>query len=83
MLQPRKQGTVVCFYPNRRFGQIRIGGPESLDRYFLHDRFIRSGTAVPQVGQEVTFEVSPEPPRAEGHYPTAIRVDVLPLEVSR
>jgi cold shock CspA family protein len=77
MLNQRKQGVVVKFSPERGIGIIQVGGPDSLERYFLHTKFIRSGTARPKVGQPATFEVSPEPPRAEGYSPAAIRVDII------
>ncbi|MGC1415558.1 MAG: hypothetical protein WA817_09770 [Candidatus Acidiferrum sp.] len=73
----RKRGIVTRFSPKHRIGVIQVGGPESLERYFLHEKFIRSGTARPQVGQEAIFDVSPEPVKGEGYFPAAIRVDIL------
>jgi hypothetical protein len=75
--QSRKQGVVIVWKQDRNFGIIQVGGPASLERYFLHTRFIRSGTACPTVGQTVRFEVSPEAPRKETELRTAIRVDVI------
>jgi len=75
--QSRKQGVVIVWKQDRNFGIIQVGGPASLERYFLHTRFIRSGTACPTVGQTVRIEVSPEAPRKETELRTAIRVDVI------
>ncbi len=71
----KKEGVVVVWTKN--WGVIQCGGVESLDRYFLHTRFIRSGTARPKVGQTVLFDVSPETPRKDHLYPAAIRADVI------
>ena len=75
--QERKQGTIVLFKQDKGFGVIRVGGPESLERFFLHTKYIRSGTAIPKPGQTVFFDISPERPRKEGQLPLAIRVDVV------
>ena len=71
----KKEGVVVVWTNN--WGVVQCGGVESLDRYFLHTRFIRSGTAKPKVGQTVVFEVSPAPPKKDHLYPAAIRADVI------
>jgi hypothetical protein len=83
----RGQHAIVC----RNCGQI-IWKPsgwidpeklDELDRYFLHTRFIRSGTASPKVGQRVRFEVRPEIPRKEGQFPSAFRADIIVIPVSQ
>jgi cold shock CspA family protein len=75
--QMRKQGVITLWKQDRNFGIIQVGGPDSLEKYFMHIRFVRSGTARPVVGQTVHFEVSPEAPRKEGELVAAIRIDVV------
>jgi cold shock CspA family protein len=77
MLNHRKQGEIISWWQDRGFGILQVGGPDSLEKYFLHTKFIRSGTARPTVGQTVHFEISPEPPRKENQLPAAIRVDIV------
>jgi hypothetical protein len=73
----RKTGVILTWKKDRNFGIIQVGGRESLEKYFLAEKFIRSGTAVPKVGMTVVFEVSPIPPRAVDFLPNAIRADVI------
>ena len=80
--QKRKQGLVVRFNRDKGIGVIQVGGVESVERYFLHTKFIRSGTALPKPGQTAFFEVSPEPVRGDGYLPLAIKVDII-TEVTR
>ena len=80
MSNERKQGQIATWIRERHCGIIQVGGVESLERYFTHTKFIRSGTAVPKTGQTVFFDVSPELPRKEGMLPVAIRVDVVVAE---
>lgn len=70
----RKTG-VVLLWSNRGFGILRVGPESSLERYFLHVSKIRSGTALPEKGMTVTFDVSDKPVQ-EGQLPQAIRADV-------
>lgn len=73
----RKVGVVLTWKKEKSFGIIQVGGRESLEKYFLAEKFIRSGTAVPKVGMTVIFDVSPTPPRAVDFLPNAIRADVI------
>jgi cold shock CspA family protein len=73
----KKQGVVRSFSKERGFGIIRVGGEDSLERYFLHFSNIRSGTAQPPVGSVCFFEVSDKPTKREGDLPQAIRVDII------
>jgi hypothetical protein len=75
--QERKKGVLILWKKDRGFGIIQVGGPASLEKYFLHTKFIRSGTACPEIGQTVYFEISPEPPRKENELSAAIRVDIV------
>lgn len=75
--QQRKQGVVVLWSKSKGFGILQCGGDSSLERYFAHTKFIRSGVAHPTPGQKATFEVSDEPIRREGDLPCAIRIDVI------
>ena len=45
--------------------------------YFLHVSCIRSGTATPEPGMEVFFEVDETKPVPDGKLPRAIRADVI------
>jgi cold shock CspA family protein len=75
----RKTGILRSWHPQRAFGIIRVGPESSLERYFLHFRAIRSGTATPSVGMAVEFE--PGPIRNEGDLPPALRADIImPVE---
>jgi hypothetical protein len=73
-MSERKVGTVFIARPERGFYLVRVGPPSSLEKYFLHTKFIRSGTATPAVGMSVEFE--PGPIRREGELPQAFHADV-------
>ena len=77
----RKTGVLRSWHPQRAFGIIKVGPESSLERYFLHFRAIRSGTATPVPGMSVEFE--PGPTRKEGDLPQALRADIIiPVEES-
>jgi cold shock CspA family protein len=73
--QSRKTGVIRSWTEARGFGIVRVGGPESLERYFLHVSNIRSGTAIPKPGMGVEFELS-DKPAEEGKLRQAIRADI-------
>lgn len=74
-MSERKVGTVFIARPERGFYLVRVGPPSSLEKYFLHTKFIRSGTATPVVGQTVEFEVGPV--RRPGELPQCFHADVI------
>jgi cold shock CspA family protein len=75
MSQEIKVGVVSSWNGQKAFGVIRVGPPSSLERYFLHVSKIRSGTATPEPGMRVSFEVSPKPV-SEGQLSQAMRADI-------
>ena len=70
----RKTGIIRSWHEQRGFGVIRVGPPTSLEKYFLHVSNIRRGSATPNVGSALTFEVS-DTPVEEGKLPRALRAD--------
>jgi cold shock CspA family protein len=71
----RKVGILRSWNEAKAFGIIRVGGPESLERYFLHISGIRSGTGMPRAGMTVEFEVS-DRPAEDGQLARAVRADI-------
>jgi cold shock CspA family protein len=71
----KKVGVIRSWHENRGFGIVRIGGPESLEKYFLHVSQIRSGTAMPETGMTVRFNISSKPVK-DGQLPQAIDADI-------
>jgi cold shock CspA family protein len=72
----RKSGVIRSWHEQRGFGIVRVGAATSLERYFLHITAIRSGTATPEAGMVVEFEVSDKPAK-EGQLRQAVRADIL------
>jgi cold shock CspA family protein len=76
----RKSGVIRSWHEQRGFGIVRVGPATSLERYFLHVTAIQSGTATPEVGMVVEFDVSDKPAK-EGQLRQAVRADIaLPAE---
>jgi hypothetical protein len=73
--QDKKFGVIRSWHENRGFGIVRVGGPESLEKYFLHVSQIRSGTAMPEAGMTVRFKIGSKPVK-EGQLPQAIDADI-------
>jgi cold shock CspA family protein len=73
--QKEKIGIIRSWTESRGFGIIRIGGPESLEKYFLHISQIRSGTGLPKPGMIVRFEIGDLPVK-EGQLPPAVRAHI-------
>jgi cold shock CspA family protein len=71
----RKLGVIRSWHGARGFGIIRVGPESSLEKYFLHVSNIRTGTATPEIGMAVEFEVSDKPAK-EGQLAQAIRADI-------
>jgi cold shock CspA family protein len=76
-MSDRKHAVVRSWHAEKGFGILRNGPASSLDQYFLHVSCIRFGTATPEVGMEVFFEVDESKPVPEGKLPRAIRADVI------
>jgi cold shock CspA family protein len=72
----RKSGIIRSWHQKRGFGIVRVGPESSLEKYFLHVSNIRTGTATPEIGWAVEFEVGTKPV-PEGQLPQAIRADIL------
>jgi hypothetical protein len=78
----RLQGVVNSWHEEKCWGTIRVGSKSSLERYWLHQKFIRSGTATPAPGMECFFEVDESTVGIEGKLPKAIRVDIIVPDVA-
>jgi|HubBroStandDraft_2_1064218.scaffolds.fasta_scaffold918331_2 cold shock CspA family protein len=76
MSSERKTGSVYFWKEGRGFGFVRVGDRGSLEKYFLMSKDIRSGTAEPEIGMTLTFEIG-EAARKEGELPRAVRADVV------
>lgn len=76
-MSERKHAVVRSWHAEKGFGILRVGPASSLDQYFLHVSCIRSGTATPEPGMEVFFEVDETKPVPDGKLPRAIRADVI------
>jgi cold shock CspA family protein len=72
----RKLGVIRSWHQERGFGIVRVGPPSSLEKYFLHVSAIQSGTATPEVGMTVEFEVSDKPAK-ENQLRQAVRADII------
>jgi len=73
--QNKKVGVLRSWNEARGFGIIKVGPASSLERYFLHVSKIISGTATPEPGMRVSFEVSPKPV-SEGQLLQAMNADI-------
>lgn len=65
----RKQGTVVFASPGAQWWTVQVGGPTSLEVYFLHRTFIKQGT---QCGVGTVVEFTAGPPKQNGQKPCAL-----------
>ena len=72
----KKTGVIRSWNSVKGFGIIQVGGPASLERYFLHVATIKTGTALPLPGMEVHFDVSTQAV-LEDQLPKAINADVI------
>ena len=72
----RKSGIIRSWHEKRGFGIVRVGPPSSLEKYFLHVSSIRTGTATPETGWAVEFEIGSKPVPA-GQLPQAICADII------
>jgi cold shock CspA family protein len=72
----RKSGIIRSWQEKRGFGIIRVGPPSSLEKYFLHVSNIRTGTATPEIGWAVEFEMGSKPV-PDGQLPQAVRADIV------
>lgn len=72
----RKRGEVVVARPDRGWWMVRVGPPSSFEIYFMHVSKIRSGTAAPELGMTVEFDVGGpgKGPRAK---PDALNCDIF------
>jgi cold shock CspA family protein len=78
----RKQGIIRTWNEKRGFGIVRVGPESSLEKYFLHVSSIRSGTASPDPGLQIFFEVSDKAPKREGDLPQAVKADIIVLDTA-
>jgi hypothetical protein len=69
IIMVRKTGTVVYASPGAQWWTVQVGGPASLEIYFLHRTFIKEGTEC-GVGYVVEFTVGP--PKQKGLKPCAL-----------
>ena len=68
----RKIGIVV-YASQKGWWLIRVGPPQSLETYFMHRNFVRSGTMC-DVGMEVEFDAGPQ--RTAKEKPQALNCDI-------
>jgi hypothetical protein len=77
-IMERKIGTIV-YASGRGWWLLRVGPDSSLEIYFLHGKFIRSGKSI-TVGSMIAFD--PGESRKPGDRPEARNADVLEPDVA-
>lgn len=76
----RKTGEVVFAKPEGGWFLVRVGSVNSLEIYFLHQKFIKKGTEC-GVGYIVEFDAGPA--KLDGQRPTALNAVVIDKAVSQ
>jgi hypothetical protein len=71
-MNERKIGTIIHTNPDRGFSFVRVGAAESLEIYFMHHSFVRSGKST-AVGNIVEFRPSRN---VKGSKPLAMDADI-------